>query len=400
MALVKASSILFPNLPALKNLRTNSRVLSHALSITTSCSNNSNNIESRVTNKVVFISQSTDVFSNLALEAWLYNHWKFDNKRLLLLYRNSPCVVIGRHQNAFMEANLHYLESAKVPVVRRHSGGGTVYHDIGNLNCSFFTDRKSYNRRYNLDLICRILQTQFGLPVTVNSRDDIMLAEKFKVSGSAAKLGRCTSYHHCTLLVDTDRLQLSLALKGDKDIKTTATSSVPCAVGNLSDGGQKGVLTVEKMMDSLAWGFLDAPLPGEEEYSRRASSGVTLVNPQDDWFPGLGDLRAELLSWDWLYGKNPRFSKTLELPVPEYLTSCRSRVLVTVKCQRGVIEEIVVEGLQDIHEDVQKELKNFYEHDLLNLVRDTPYCSELSSVLTNLVHTWRAPDNAGQPLQL
>ena len=92
-------------------------------------------------NKVVFISQSSDVYSNLAFETWLYNKCTFDDRQLLFLWRNSPCVVIGRHQNPYKEANLSYLESARVPVVRRHSGGGTVYHDDGNLNCTFFTPR-------------------------------------------------------------------------------------------------------------------------------------------------------------------------------------------------------------------------------------------------------------------
>ena len=89
--------------------------------------------------RVVFISQSTNIYENLALEDWLYKNWDFNKRHLLLLWRNSPCVVIGRHQNPYMEANLPYLESANVPVVRRNSGGGTVYHDLGNLNCSFFT---------------------------------------------------------------------------------------------------------------------------------------------------------------------------------------------------------------------------------------------------------------------
>ena len=91
--------------------------------------------------RTVFISQSSDIFSNLALEDWLYKNWSFERRNVLLLWRNSPCVVIGRHQNPQVEANLSYLESAGVPLARRGSGGGAVYHDHGNLNCTFFTSR-------------------------------------------------------------------------------------------------------------------------------------------------------------------------------------------------------------------------------------------------------------------
>lgn len=91
--------------------------------------------------RVVFISQSTDVYANLGFEDWLYRNWSFEKRQILFLWRNSPCVVIGRHQNPYVEANLPYLESANVPVVRRNSGGGTVYHDEGNLNLTFFTAR-------------------------------------------------------------------------------------------------------------------------------------------------------------------------------------------------------------------------------------------------------------------
>ena len=94
--------------------------------------------------KVVFISQSSDVFANLAFEDWLYRNMTFNKKQVLFLWSNDPCVVIGRHQNPYVEANLPYLENAKVPFARRKSGGGTVYHDLGNLNCSFFSTRERY----------------------------------------------------------------------------------------------------------------------------------------------------------------------------------------------------------------------------------------------------------------
>ncbi len=134
----------------------------------------------------VFISQSTDVFTNLALEDWLYRHHDFDHKvnkhsrsidnwsrswivfqHLLLLWRNDPCVVIGRHQNPWTESNLPFLRENEISLARRNSGGGTVYHDLGNLNCTFFTRRSSYDRRRNLDIICSAIRVRGNIEAKV-----------------------------------------------------------------------------------------------------------------------------------------------------------------------------------------------------------------------------------------
>ena len=85
----------------------------------------------------VYISQSNDVFTNLALEDWLYKNHDFDHKSLLLLWQNNPCVVIGRHQNPWIEADVPFIRGSDAKLARRNSGGGTVYHDLGNLNCTF-----------------------------------------------------------------------------------------------------------------------------------------------------------------------------------------------------------------------------------------------------------------------
>lgn len=97
--------------------------------------------------KSVFISQSYDIFTNLALEDWFYRNFDFTNHHVLMLWANDPCVVIGRHQNPFLEANISKLQQAGVALARRNSGGGCVHHDRGNMNCTFFTPRERYNRR-------------------------------------------------------------------------------------------------------------------------------------------------------------------------------------------------------------------------------------------------------------
>lgn len=128
--------------------------------------------------KSVFISQSNDVFANLALEDWIYRNFDFTHHHILMLWINNPSVVIGRHQNPFAEANVSALMRNGVQLARRNSGGGAVFHDAGNLNCTFFTPRVRYDRKYNLNLITRALYREYGVSADISDRDDITLMGK------------------------------------------------------------------------------------------------------------------------------------------------------------------------------------------------------------------------------
>uniref|UniRef100_A0ABM0MHM2 Lipoyltransferase 1, mitochondrial-like n=1 Tax=Saccoglossus kowalevskii TaxID=10224 RepID=A0ABM0MHM2_SACKO len=154
---------------------------------------------------IVYCSTSTDVYANLAFEDWAYENWNFSDVHMLLLWRNDASVVIGRHQNPWNECDIPKLQHHNVKLARRKSGGGAVYHDLGNLNISFFTSRKKYDRRANLTLIMTALQNSWPhIDINLSHRDDLMLNKDYKISGSAAKLGRTTAYHHCTLLFDVN----------------------------------------------------------------------------------------------------------------------------------------------------------------------------------------------------
>ena len=137
---------------------------------------------SRHLHHLVYVSTSNSVFTNLALEDWIYSNIDFKDTNLLLLWRNYPTVVIGRHQNPWAECNLRGLESQNVSLARRRSGGGTVYHDMGNLNCTFFTSKKRYNREKNLQFIAKTLRKCWNLDVSISDRDDLLLESKYKVS--------------------------------------------------------------------------------------------------------------------------------------------------------------------------------------------------------------------------
>ncbi|KAG7208808.1 hypothetical protein KM043_015000 [Ampulex compressa] len=291
--------------------------------------------------KSVFISQSTDVFTNLALEDWFYRNYDFKNNHVLLLWRNDPCVVIGRHQNPWIEYNAQIAEKRGITLVRRNSGGGTVYHDNGNLNLSFLTPRERYNRRYNLDIITRALYREWGLKADVNEREDIVVEGEFKVSGTAAKLGRPNAYHHCTLLVDVNKSALSLALeRKENGITTNATASTRSPIKNLMDVNRH--VRMDKLINAIGWEYLRTKAlvleDGGNELIQR-QKGFQFINPTEDWFPGIGQLASEFRSWEWNYGKTPQFTVTRILDVPAQDGKVH-RLNLTLEIQRGIIEEI------------------------------------------------------------
>lgn len=304
----------------------------------------------------VFISQSTDVFSNLALEDWIYRNHDFDHKHLLLLWRNDPTVVIGRHQNPWTETNLPFLRQESINLARRNSGGGTVYHDLGNINCTFFTRRAEYNRRKNLDIICSAIKRISELNVSVNKRDDIVVDDTLKVSGTAAKLGPNNAYHHCTVLVDVNECVLHDALNSQAtDIETRATQSVRVPVRNLRRADPS--LNVDLLQESLGWEFLRTNMDGVDcglkaAYNQR---GFQLIRPEEDWFPGLEKIREDFQSHTWIFGKTPNFKVSRLFPLPDNMqigisASSPPELKIQLDVNHGVIQDVRVQlpyGLLD-----------------------------------------------------
>jgi len=112
------------------------------------------------------------IFENLAVEERLLRTAPVNS---LLLYTSSPCVVIGRNQNVWKECNLPYIKSRNMTLARRRSGGGTVYHDPGNLCFSFISSSKDFDRRANASLVADALKGTFNLNAHVNERNDIFV---------------------------------------------------------------------------------------------------------------------------------------------------------------------------------------------------------------------------------
>lgn len=259
--------------------------------------------------KSVFISQSNDVFTNLALEDWIYRHFDLTHHHILMLWINKPAVVVGRHQNPFAETNVSALERNGIELARRNSGGGAVYHDLGNLNCTFFMPRARYDRKYNLNLMIRALYREYGINAELSDRDDIVLLGK-KISGTAAKLGQPNAYHHCTLLVNSNKLHLGSSLAKDNvEITSKATASVPSPIKNLVDVNR--TVNIQQLLSAIGYEFLRTPATQLTDGGRELlmkQRGFQLINPTDKWFPGITELRQNFAAWDWRFGKTPAFS--------------------------------------------------------------------------------------------
>ncbi|RKP07931.1 hypothetical protein THASP1DRAFT_9234, partial [Thamnocephalis sphaerospora] len=269
-----------------------------------------------------YVSDVTDPWTNLAVEEWLFRHGDPDTY-VLLLYRNRPCVVIGRNQNPWHECNLPAMKKAGVALVRRQSGGGTVYHDIGNSNYCVMMPREAFTRRANVEMMARALH-QLDIPAAVNERHDLVVDQRkislidaarlalcpspcFRhVSGSAFKLVAKRAYHHGTMLIDTDLVGLGQYLHSEKTgLVTKGVASVRSPVTNL----RAYSYTVDHLSfcEAVRAEFLRA-YAGE----RGAVHDVGGAKCARDIAQPSPKCRCHhQRTWDWIYGQTPEFTHTI-----------------------------------------------------------------------------------------
>ena len=175
---------------------------------------------------------SHDPFFNQAFEDYVFRTYREGD--VLLLWRNRPAVVVGCYQNICREVHVRALLDRGIPVVRRMSGGGTVYHDLGNLNYTLISDQTGpldYDRC--LEPVIRALNA-LGIPAQKNRTCDIAVDGK-KISGSAQKIAGGRVLHHGTLLFDSDLSLLDEITTGRKNdaFCSKGTESAICTVTNL-----------------------------------------------------------------------------------------------------------------------------------------------------------------------
>ena len=239
---------------------------------------------------------TTDPAWNLAAEEYLLTQ---RSEPFFRLWRNADSVIIGRHQNAWAEIDLDYVEREHIPVVRRMTGGGAVFHDLGNVNYSFFDLR---DRRFT-DVILEALAA-LGVSGACSGRNDLVLSDGRKFSGTAVCKHGNRLLEHGTLLFDAsfDRLTAALRPRPEK-FTGKAVRSVGSRVANLAP--QLAVpMSVEAFIDFLAQQIGDAL--GCSPYTFSAEDRVAIER-----------LRAERFGTaDWNFGTSPacRFSHVRKFP--------------------------------------------------------------------------------------
>ncbi len=301
--------------------------------------------------------KNSDPFYCLAAEEYLLRNFK---EEIFMLWQSRDTVVVGKHQCAPAEINYPFLRENHITLARRISGGGTVFHDAGNVNFTFIK---------NVDSPAEISFKKFTRPIidslsrldikAVSSGRNDLLVEGKKISGNAEHIFKNRVLHHGTLLFDSDLKNLGQAIKTvPGKYKTKAVQSNRSEVANIS-------------------GFLNISLTLEEFISLLFE--VQLENPENRFneLSERDDLKIEQLAdekfriWDWNFGYSPKYEFRNELKINA------KKLIVELKAEKGIIQESKISGNYFSADDAfsislrLKDKRHFFE-DIQEVLPDLP----------------------------
>jgi lipoate---protein ligase len=301
----------------------------------------------------------TDPRINLAIEEYALKNLDI-NESYLLFYINKPSIIIGKNQNTIEEINTEYVEDKGIVVVRRLSGGGAVYHDLGNLNFSFITkdDGESFHnfRKFTEPVIAAL--NKLGVNAELSGRNDI-LAEGKKISGNAQFSTRGRMFSHGTLLFNSEMDHVVSALKVKKDkIESKGIKSIRSRVANISEFLNEKIEIEDfrsLLLKNIFEGNNDIP-----EY----------VLTDEDWEKIYQLSEERYQNWEWNYGKSPKFNLQHSHRFPV------GSIDVRLEVNKGIIENCKIYGdffgVGDVSE-IENKLKNtrYEKNDIEKALTDT-----------------------------
>jgi lipoate-protein ligase A len=267
-----------------------------------------------------FETGSTDPAYNLAFEEYVLTHRTVGD--ILILWQNDNAVIIGRNQNTAEEINQSFVDAHGIHVVRRNTGGGAVYHDLGNLNYSFITDEGASRNAFTQPVVRALCA--LGMDAEASGRNDILVSGK-KVSGTAQQISKGRILHHGTLLFDSDSSMISGALTPDPGkYQSKGVKSVRSRVGNIR------AFLQQDMTITAFWAHLKRTL---------GDAGMVEAQLTAEELAQVEKLKAEKYdTWQWNYGRSPAY----DTQVKRRFTGGTLDVRLTVK--QGVIAQIKFYG--------------------------------------------------------
>lgn len=253
---------------------------------------------------LIIDSPSNNAYFNIASEEYLLR--RFPQEDLFLLYVNAPSIIVGKFQNTLAEINLDYVQEKEIKVVRRMSGGGAVYHDMGNLNFSFHTLLADHDfgdfSQFTQPVLA--LLKRLGVPAVLEGRNDLLVdGKKFSGNAKLAKQGKMIQ--HGTILLNSEMEVLGQALKTNPlKFIDKATKSNRSRVTNLISYLPEGT-TTEQLKNFLTEEII-LNNPGSERYE---------LTPEDH--EGIQQLMTEKYeTWDWNFGFSPNYNFQKAIKVP------------------------------------------------------------------------------------
>ncbi|MCM3667403.1 lipoate--protein ligase [Mesobacillus maritimus] len=269
----------------------------------------------------------TDPRINLAIEEYAVRNLDI-NETYLLFYINEPSIIIGKNQNTIEEINTDYVEKNGIHVVRRVSGGGAVYHDLGNLNFSFITkdDGDSFhNFKKFTEPVVEALR-KMGVNAELSGRNDL-LAEGRKISGNAQYSTKGRMFSHGTLMFDSEIDHVVSALKVKKDkIESKGIKSIRSRVANISEFMSEK-MTIEEFKQLL----LRNIFPDTEQIPEYKLT-------DDDWDKINQLSKEKYQTWEWNYGRSPKFNVQHSHRFPV------GQIDVRLEVNKGIIENCKIYG--------------------------------------------------------
>ena len=270
-------------------------------------------------------NNSTNPYFNLAAEEYLL---KEKNDECFMLWRNEPCIVIGKNQNTISEINIDYVKENDITVVRRLSGGGAVFHDLGNLNFTFIVNDKENsftNFKKFTQPIIEVLKS-LNVYAEFSGRNDLTIEGK-KFSGNAQYNYKNRVLHHGTLLFSSDMTNLSTALKV-KPIKFEGkgVKSVGSRVTNISQHLTEPLGIIE--FKDLIMNYIMYSNKGQSFYEF-SENDLEIINKMKN---------DKYSTWDWNFGSSPKYSFTNH---KKYLGG---NVEFNLNVEKGIIKEIKLFG--------------------------------------------------------